>query len=868
MAQQHNKCQIRFSLIQSFLVLLLATVSYITHAAPPVSSLDSKTTVPIDAPFEYLEDPDSSLEIKDLVEFPATRWTGVEGGSGSFGFSDSQYWIRLGLHNLSQRHENFVFEISYPLLDLVSFYAVRSDGRIRYLDVGDMRPFGLRDIHHPSMLFRIKLDPGETADLYARVRTNGSVILPVRLWLENAFFEFAAQEQKFHFFYYGALSVIILINLAVFISLREKLYLFYCLATLGYLLFFVTSRGYGAELLFPNAPSANSQLFLSSMPFLALFSLLFAREFLKTQEHSPRMDWCLRAMIYFEYFNMVAAVIFSYNVAVKISAVSAFVLFAVLAAAGPITWFAKKRSGVFFTIAWVPLTLGFVATGGRSAGFLPNNFLTEYAMQIGSGLEAFILMLALADRLYREREEKIRAQANSLDIEKQRHEAQSLLADAMMRDAVTQLPNRNRYEWMLKNTFREEPKGHFIVGLARVTRLDEIARTLGLASSESVLKTIAKEMNEHASSIPGIVSTESALGEAEVVFQLSGDTFGVLIRQNTYQHNVELYEAILKRLSLPIEVDDLKIELEPRFGAALYPKHGRESAQLIRNAHVAMESTTHARDQVGYYDSSLDIYNESRLTLMADLRNALRKDETTLYYQPKLNLRTGKVEGLEALIRWQHPQQGFIPPVEFILFAEETGVINELTLWVFEKAFSDLKTLQGQGYLGSVSINISARDLLSVNLFAHCQSLLDKYDVAPARVILELTETAAMDDPEAGLAVLKKLTSLGLRLSIDDFGAGYSSLSYLKRHPISEIKLDRSLIHDICTNENSRIIVQTSIDMAHSLGYVLVAEGVEDEGTKDLLKELNCDKLQGFWFCKPLPLPRLENWLRENGFLG
>jgi EAL domain-containing protein (putative c-di-GMP-specific phosphodiesterase class I) len=551
---------------------------------------------------------------------------------------------------------------------------------------------------------------------------------------------------------------------------------------------------------------------------------------------------------------------------VQLSAVSALVLFVVLFVAGPVSWLSKRRAGFFFTIAWLPLTLGFAATAGRSSGFLSNNFFTEYAMQLGSGLEALILTLALADRLYREREQKILAQATSIKKEQQRLSIQNQLTEAMIRDPITNLANRNRFEWLADNMFCEHPNKGFVICVARVTRINEITRTLGLSSIERVLRTIAGRMNPSIGKMPGVVTTQNSHGSLDSTFQLTGDTFGILIEQSSFESSEELYQSFIQKLLLPIEMDLLSIELDPLVGCAVYPADGDDAAQLIRNALVAIENSQHAASKIVHYDKALDIYNEGRLTLMSDLKMALKNDEPELHYQPKLNLRDNSIVGLEALIRWQHAGQGIVSPADFVPLAEQTGVIKEMTLWVIERAAKDLKWLRSVGYDGNVSINISAKDLVSEGLTNQIASILHKYHVDPSKIYLELTETAAMDEPEAGLIALNELTSLGLKISIDDFGAGYSSLSYLKKLPASEIKLDRSMIMDITSSESSRFIAKALIDMAHGLGYTVVAEGVEDAGTFELMKQLGCDDLQGFWLCKPKSLLDIRAWLssRQN----
>ena len=249
---------------------------------------------------------------------------------------------------------------------------------------------------------------------------------------------------------------------------------------------------------------------------------------------------------------------------------------------------------------------------------------------------------------------------------------------------------------------------------------------------------------------------------------------------------------------------------------------------------------------------------------MSDLREALTQNQTELHYQPKLCLRTGKVVGVEALIRWHHPDRGWVYPGDFVPLAEETGVIMQLTRWAIDQGIGDLAALTAEHPELTLAVNISARDLSSANLPHQLTEALQRHGLPANRLTLELTETAAMEDPIAGLQALERLSDSGLQISIDDFGSGYSSLSYLKQLPATEIKLDRSIIIDICTSESSRVIVETAINMVHGLGYTVVAEGVESPESAKLLQTLNCDRLQGFWLCHPLPLTELRRWLGDN----
>lgn len=274
-----------------------------------------------------------------------------------------------------------------------------------------------------------------------------------------------------------------------------------------------------------------------------------------------------------------------------------------------------------------------------------------------------------------------------------------------------------------------------------------------------------------------------------------------------------------------------------------------------------MEIAPHDRFETGVYAREYDIYSEARLTLMTDLRNALLNDRTQLHYQPKFCLHEQRIIGVEALIRWHHPERGWVYPSDFVPLAEETGVITHLTRWAIHRAVRDLATLRQDHPALAMAINISARDLLSSALPDILRTALDIQGIEPAGITLELTETAAMDDPERCLAALQGLAGMGVKVSIDDFGSGYSSLSYMKQLPASELKLDRSLIDDVDTNDNTRVIVRTAVNMAHSLGYQVVAEGVETERAARLLACLGCDRLQGFWLCQPCELGELQAWL-------
>lgn len=513
--------------LRIFLLSLATFTSQFAHAdSAPVTLASEK---PIESHFQYWEDASAEAELADVRALPDAAWQTNPSGKATFGITDSAYWLRVEVQNQTGRDQLLIAELGYSQFDDVVFHELSGGTLLREFATGDTRPFYPRDVDHPNMLYRFHVAPDASKTLYIRVATQGTMVVPLQIWQQNDFYEAAANEQKLHFFYYGSLAVIILINLAVFLTLREKLYLYYALAISGYFLFFAAVRGYTLQHIYPGAPFLHTHVLLLSMPFLAMFSILFCMEFLQVRSNSPRLYRALQAMLLFEMLFFLSAPMLDYDTGIRVAAVSAFAFFSLLLVAGPVAWAAGVRAGVFFTIAWTPLTIGVSATAGRALGLLPENFFTEYAMQIGSGLEAFILTLALADRLYREREQKIQAQADILKQQKARNEAQTQLNEALTHDPVTGLPNRNRFEWMVDEQLRQNPNGRFMVGVTRITQLKEINRTLGLDRSERLLKAMAEQMTRLASGLPMVHHTVDARGNDERVYQLSGDSFGLLV---------------------------------------------------------------------------------------------------------------------------------------------------------------------------------------------------------------------------------------------------------------------------------------------------------------------------------------------------
>jgi EAL domain-containing protein (putative c-di-GMP-specific phosphodiesterase class I) len=317
-------------------------------------------------------------------------------------------------------------------------------------------------------------------------------------------------------------------------------------------------------------------------------------------------------------------------------------------------------------------------------------------------------------------------------------------------------------------------------------------------------------------------------------------------------------------LAHPFELDGLILQVDASIGIAMYPDHGTEATALLQRGDVAMYVAKNVRNTVAVYSPEEDFNSVRHLTLKGELRQAVEEDHLVLYYQPKISSATGRVTGVEALLRWQHPRHGLVPPAEFIPLAEYTGLIKPMTHWVLEAALCQHAQWRSMGLDIPISVNCSARNLLEEDLPGTVQAKLAAHGISPDRLVLEITETAIIEDPRAALDVLTMLADLGVMISIDDFGTGYSSLEYLIKLPATELKIDRSFVLGIGKDESNAVVVRSTIDLAHNLGMKAVAEGVDSMEVWEKLRTLGCDMSQGYLFSKPVSAADFIRWLDES----
>jgi diguanylate cyclase len=422
-----------------------------------------------------------------------------------------------------------------------------------------------------------------------------------------------------------------------------------------------------------------------------------------------------------------------------------------------------------------------------------------------------------------------------------------------LHDALTGLPNRilfyDRLKQALLNAERErEPLAVLIVDL---DRFKEVNDTMGHSNGDVLLKLVGPRLR-------------AVLRARDTIARMGGDEFAVLLPGTDIAGSRRVAQALHEALEKPFELESITVATEASVGVAHYPEHGSDAETLLQRADVAMYMAKEERSGHAFYSPERDPYDPNRLALVGEMRRAISDDEFVLHYQPKIDLRTGDVSGVEALVRWAHPIRGLLPPMEFVPIAEHAGLMRPLTLWVLDRALGQCRAWREEGIELRVAINLAVPSLLDVELGHDVARLLAKHDVPAHLLELEITESSVMIDPKRAIAKLEELSTMGVRLAIDDFGTGHSSLSYLQRLPVDELKIDRGFVMNMDTSPDDSVIVRSTIDLCRNLGLAVVAEGVETEDTFRRLQALGCDEAQGFLMSRPVPAEALTAWLADR----
>ncbi len=420
-------------------------------------------------------------------------------------------------------------------------------------------------------------------------------------------------------------------------------------------------------------------------------------------------------------------------------------------------------------------------------------------------------------------------------------------------DPLTGHHNRTSLSARIDKAIRAVGHGQRRVALIMldIDRFKEVNDTLGHHIGDQLLKAVGERL-------------ATTLHDSDTVARVGGDEFALLLPIAELAHIDLVVAKVSQLLSEPFLIEGMSLEMDATLGISVYPDNSRNAIELMSHADVALSEARRLGERLKHYDVSYDPNSVARLTLMNDLWRAVERDQFFVCYQPKVAIHSQQVVGMEALLRWQHPKNGLVPPDQFIPLAERTRAIQAISDWVLNEAMRQCAEWRNAGLEMPIAVNMSARVVQDTNLPQRVARVLSHYGLGAEYLVLEITETAVMSDPERALQVLGELDAMGVTLSIDDFGTGYTSLSQLRRLPVDEIKIDRTFIMNMLRDANDAVIVRSIIDLARNMKMAVVAEGVENRKVQDALTKLGCDVVQGYYYSKPLPAAEIHRWLKSS----
>ncbi len=417
-------------------------------------------------------------------------------------------------------------------------------------------------------------------------------------------------------------------------------------------------------------------------------------------------------------------------------------------------------------------------------------------------------------------------------------------------DAVTGLPNLAQMVEALRKSIMEHQRLFlFCISIERFQTMNEV---LGHAAGDRILWNVGRRLSQ---------TFEE--GEKYSLAHIGGSAFALLIAEPE-GHPLNTANAIQDSLKEPLHVHTFRVDVDISIGVVCYPDHGRDADDLLRRARIAMLAARNSQTNFAIFDDEMESDQRQQLELAGELRQAIAEEQLELHYQPKLDIEAQRIAGVEALVRWHHPERGMIRPDLFIPMAEETDIIHAFTAWLLRAAARQAGAWQEMGLDWSVAVNLAPRNLLDADLPQNVAEAIRVSGIHPSRLVAEITERGFIADPDSALDTLHSLHAQGVPISIDDFGTGYSSLAYLKDMPLSELKVDRTFVQAMNTDAGALTIVQTVIQMAHYLGFEVTAEGVETNNEFERLRFLGCDKAQGYLIARPMPADELMIWARQS----
>ena len=731
------------------------------------------------------------------------------------GYTDASIWIRSKVQIPTHMEKQWIAELDNALLDYIDLYVIKNGKIMQHFESGDRRPFASRSIQARSYRFPVDLTPG-TTELLWKIRSQSGIDLPLMLYDKEALLQKDLNAYLLSGVFYGILIILAIYNFVFFIVVRRIIYFYYVAFIVSYGMMSLSFQGFTPLLLWFDFPWLYNDGALFFVSMCVLFSVLFGQRFLETSINAPKVHIFLNGLLIFNFIPILLSFCDLYSITTKFAAFLGVITPIILVYAGISVLKSNKRRVELYLLAWSLFFIGTTVFSLHKFGLFEGSWFIIHAQQFGVLFKIMVLSYALSDQL------------------------QSLLYV----DQLTGVPNRKSIKRVLTSAVRYADKTQysFAVLTLNIDDFKTINDSLSHKVGDELLKKLADRL-------------KLSLEKNHTIIRMGQDEFLILFEQIENTNILAHYaETILTLVRKPFTLDKEIIHITASIGIALYPNDGRDYEILIKNSGSALHKAKQlGKNRAYFFNTELENYAIDHLKLYNDLYRALEKKELFLLYQPKINAKDHTLAGVEVLLRWKHPERGIIPPDIFIQVAEENSVILQITRWMLEESFKQLKQWHKMGWKEIyIAANITAKDLEDKYFITDLLDLLKEYKLTTDMLELELTERIIMHACEENIKRMDALHNAGIKISIDDFGTGYSSFKYLKSYHVNSIKIDKSFIDEIESDPKSAKIVQAMTTLGHELGMKVVVEGVENEQQVEMLKKMHCDIIQGYYFDKPL----------------
>ncbi|MDO6721466.1 EAL domain-containing protein [Psychrosphaera sp. 1_MG-2023] len=824
------------------LIFLLTLSSSFANDIVAIDGTDLSNSIDI----LYVDDSTSPLNIEQIQRLPVGMFADSKVHMHKPQSLDFSVWYRLSLNDFAAPIDQaFAVTVDNPTLDTISFYLIENGNVIDERHLGDKSTNDLTLDYVVPQINIFKLFDG-TKSIYIHVQTNGASASPIIIEpIKDSIFRSTAQFLLLGSFL-GVSLIMIIYNFFMFRGIGDTSYMNY----IGYVFFACFTLSLINGFIFYILPISiaqwfNQHLMISHFCGLA-FAIRFAISFLRMDKIEPWFINLGRKLSSLMFVFAASGFVFTEATLTPyyFAAVASVYCYAVILIMNCVK--SKMLWVKYYIASWLPLFVGVGVGVAAFNGGVPYNFVTRNGAVLGVLAEICIMSVALMDRF----------RANEIDKEYRMHH-----------DGVTGLPNSLALEKALKKLV--DARVPFSLAVFEVPQAKEIIPALGIESANTFFKTLFKNVADYAKGFSTTHFFDEVDSQAEQynIARISDSNFAILFMGELDDEALNYnFLTIQEGVSSLIEINGVSLSVSCVAGMVNYPTDIKERDKLLISAYQAIRATKNNDLSWVKFDQSRSDDMHKRFALAAELQKAIEDDDLELYHQPQIHIATGDVVGSELLLRWMHPEMGFIPPDYIIDIAEETGVIHQVTEWVIERGLSQHSKLLKLGFEHTVSINISGKDLNDNSLVAHILTTVSRFSIPPASIIFELTESATAEDPKLAKRILTDLYEQGFKIAIDDFGTGYSSLDYLSQLPFHELKIDKCFMN-IDVSERNQTITDMTITLASRLKVKAVAEGIETEVVANMLKDYEGLIGQGYFYSKPMPFIEYMRWLQESNRL-